>query len=174
MFQWELRTGTPNDNGRLSAEPCGQIRRSWSELPSFFVMLNWEKYEPVCSCLVSFSGTTYGDRMTRLDFLRPQRKWLTDNLAILLVGLLLTTGVWFCFEPPVFALMQGLLLVFVLSGCFSHSSRGSSASQNISLLELPFMLARDLDTFARYQSISQSLARISRALDPIYRELALE
>ena len=137
-------------------------------------MLIREKHNPACSHLVSIAGTTYGDRMTRFDFLRFQRKWLTGSLAILLVGLFLTTGVWFCFDAHVFALLQGTLLVFVLSGCFSHSSRGSSASQNISLLELPFMLARDLDTFARYQSISQSLARISRALDPIYRELALE
>ena len=123
-------------------------------------MLIREKNNPACSHLVSIAGTTYGDRMARFDFLRSQRKWLTDSLAILLVGLLLTTGVWFCFEPPVFALLQGLLLVFVLSGCSSHSCRGSSESQNLSLLELPFALAHDVDTFARYQSMSQAFAKI--------------
>ena len=39
---------------------------------------------------------------------------------------------------------------------------------------MPFALARDVDTFARYKSLSQALAKISRTLDPIYRELALE
>lgn len=68
----------------------------------FFLILIREKHNPACSHLVSIAGTTYGDRMTRFDILRSQRKWLTDNLAILIVGLLLTTGVWFCFDAHVF------------------------------------------------------------------------
>ena len=65
-----------------------------------------------------------------------------------------------------------LLLVVVVTGRTAWSNQASPA--NLSLLELPFALARDVDTFSRYQSMSESLARISRALDPIYRELALE
>ena len=80
--------------------------------------------------------------------------------------------IWFWLDAEVFELLLGLLLVVVVTGRTARSNQESPA--NLSLLELPFALARDVDTFARYQSMSESLARISRALDPIYRELALE
>jgi len=79
---------------------------------------------------------------------------------------------WFVLDAATFALLQGLLLSFVATNRAFQS--GYETAENLSLLELPFALARDVDTFARYRSMSQSLSRISRALDPIYRELALE
>ena len=111
--------------------------------------------------------------MTRFNLLKPQRKWLPDRYSVLPVAAVIFTGMlWYWLDAEVFALLQGLLLVFVVSGHTGRSIR--ETPENLSLLELPFALARDVDTFARYKSISQSLARISRALDPIYRELALE
>ena len=111
--------------------------------------------------------------MTRFNFLNPIHKWLTYRQPLLpIVAVILATMLWFWLDAEVFALLQGLLLVFMVTGRSAHSIHETPG--NVSLLELPFALARDVDTFARYQSMSQSLARISRALDPIYRELALE
>ena len=87
-------------------------------------------------------------------------------------AVILTAMLWFWLDADVFALLQCLLLVVVVTGRTAHSIH--ETPENLSLLELPFALARDVDTFARYNSMSQSLAKISRTLDPIYRELALE
>ena len=83
-----------------------------------------------------------------------------------------TVTIWFWLEAEVFALLQ----VSAARACGDGPNRSinQASPDDLSLLELPFALARDVDTFARYKSMSQSLARISRALDPIYRELALE
>ena len=111
--------------------------------------------------------------MTRFNFLKSHRKWLPDRYLVIPVIAAIVTGMlWYGLEAEVFALLQALLLVFVVTGRTGRSIR--ETPEDLSLLELPFALARDVDTFARYKSISQSLARISRALDPIYRELALE
>ena len=111
--------------------------------------------------------------MTILDYLKPKPKWLNDRHSVLpIVAVILTTMLWFWLDAEVFALLQGLLLVLVMTGRTARSIH--KTPEDLSLLELPFALARDVDTFARYKSMSQSLARLSRALDPIYRELALE
>lgn len=111
--------------------------------------------------------------MTRFNFLNPIHKWLTHRHPVLpIVAVILTAMLWFWLDAQVFELLQGLLLVLVVTGRTARPIQ--EPHENLSLLELPFVLARDVDTFARYKSMSQSLARISRALDPIYRELALE
>ena len=111
--------------------------------------------------------------MTKFNSLKPIHKWLTHRHPVLpIVTVILATMLWFWLDAGVFALLQGLLLVLVVTGRTARSSQ--ETPEDLSLLELPFALARDVDAFARYKSMSQSLARISRALDPIYRELALE
>lgn len=111
--------------------------------------------------------------MMRFNFLNPHRKWLPNRYsAIQIVAVIFTGMLWCWLDAEVFALLQGLLLVLIVTGRTTRSFQ--QTPEDLSLLELPFALARDVDTFARYKSISQSLARISRALDPIYRELALE
>ena len=111
--------------------------------------------------------------MTLLDYLKPKTTWRTDRHSVVpIVAVILTAMLWFWLDAEVFALLQGLLLVLVVTGRTARSIQ--EVPEDLSLLELPFALARDVDTFARYKSMSQSLARISRALDPIYRELALE
>ena len=111
--------------------------------------------------------------MTRFNFLKPQCIWLPDRYSVLPVAAVIVTGMlWFWLDAEVFALLQGLLLVLVVTGRTARSIQQNP--EDLSPLELPFALARDVDTFARYKSMSQSLAQISRALDPIYRELALE
>jgi len=111
--------------------------------------------------------------MTRFNFLKSQRKWLPDRHSVLPVAAVIFTGMlWFWLDAEEFVLLQALLLVFVVTGRTGRSIQ--QTPEDLSVLELPFALARDVDTFARYKSMSQSLARISRALDPIYRELALE
>ncbi|MEJ7590656.1 MAG: hypothetical protein WKF77_03850 [Planctomycetaceae bacterium] len=111
--------------------------------------------------------------MTRFNFRNSIHKWLTYRHPVLsIVAVILATMLWFWLDADVFALLQSLLLVLVVTGRTARSSQ--KTPDDLSLLELPFALARDVDAFARYKSMSQSLARISRALDPIYRELALE
>ena len=111
--------------------------------------------------------------MTRFNSLKSQRKWLPDRHSVLPVAAVIFTGMlWFWLDAEEFVLLQALLLVFVVTGRTGRSIQ--QTPEDLSVLELPFALARDVDTFARYKSMSQSLARISRALDPIYRELALE
>ncbi|HQX49125.1 MAG TPA: hypothetical protein PLY87_08535 [Planctomycetaceae bacterium] len=103
----------------------------------------------------------------------PSHNWPTHRQLVLpAFAVISTVTIWFWVEAEVFELLLCLLLVVVVTGRTAWSNQASPA--NLSLLELPFALARDVDTFSRYQSMSESLARISRALDPIYRELALE
>jgi hypothetical protein len=101
------------------------------------------------------------------------RKWLLEpSTKVVAIGLVVIFGLWLGVEPQTFSLFQSLLLVvligFVLVPRYQHDRL------NLSLLEVPFALARDADIFARYQYIAGSLTKISRTLDPIFRELALE
>ena len=98
--------------------------------------------------------------MTRFNFLNPIHKWLTHWHSLLpIVAVILATMLWFLLDAEVFALLQGLLLVLVVTGRTARSN--PETPEDLSPLELPFALARDVDTFARYKSMSQSLARIS-------------
>ena len=127
----------------------------------------------LCPDLAYVIGTKYGHCMTRFNFLKPLHECLSQRHPVLpIVAVILATMLWFWLDAEVFALLQGLLLVLMVTGRTAQSNH--ETPENLSLLELPFALARDVDAFARYKSMSQSLARISRALDPIYRELAME
>lgn len=101
-------------------------------------------------------------------------KWLFERRrTITAFGLVTTVGLWLVVAPHIFALLESLLLVLVLGSGLSSRHRESD-QRNLSLLEVPFALACDVDLFARYQRIAESLTRIRQSVDPIFRELALE
>jgi len=78
--------------------------------------------------------------MTKFNSLKPIHKWLTHRHPVLpIVAVVLATMLWFSLDADAFALLQGLLLVLVVTGRTARSSQ--ETPEDLSLLELPFALA---------------------------------
>lgn len=67
----------------------------------------------------------------------------------------------------------GFLVSALLSLTVVNYLRTKNPSE-ASLLEAPFTLAGDSELFSRYQHLAESLVKISRQADPIFRGIALE
>jgi len=68
----------------------------------------------------------------------------------------------------------GFLVSALLSLAVVNFLRTTNPSDEASLLEAPFILAGDPELFTRYQQLAESMVKISRQADPIFRDIALE
>lgn len=68
----------------------------------------------------------------------------------------------------------GVLVAILIGVVMAQSVSRSFNSGQPSLLENPFLLARDAQVLRQYQAITESLVAVTRQSDSIYREIALE
>jgi len=116
---------------------------------------------------------SYSREMERSHFALRRIPWLTLPLGVAATGCIAVFLAWLLLPTSAVVAGVGLLVCVLLSLTIANSQR-ATAAEGTSLLEAPFLLARDADMFQRYQAVSESLLIASRNPDPIYREIALE
>jgi hypothetical protein len=95
-------------------------------------------------------------------------------LAIFLAGVLVTVASCLFLTVSGQVCVVGICLSAVLGLAVANHRLTASNRQQPSLLETPFLLAHDAEVFERYRAVTESLFKVSRNSDTIYREIALE
>lgn len=100
--------------------------------------------------------------------------WHWLPLAVLCASAVIV-GLTALFLPLAWSVaVVGFLVSTLLCLAVINYLRTTNPSDEASLLEAPFTLAGDSELFIRYQQIAESLVKISRQTDPIFRGIALE
>lgn len=102
--------------------------------------------------------------------LHPGQFWRSRVTLAVVGAVFLLAGGWFL--PS-----SGLIVVVGLLVCLfgaMYRNEACLVPSNASLLETPFLLARDADILERYGMITESLKLVSQNSDSIYRKIALE
>lgn len=116
---------------------------------------------------------SYCLEMEKLNSAFHRVAWLTAPLGGAMAGCVTVLLAWLLLPTSGVVAIVGLLVSLLLGLVVAQNMRGRSAGMS-SALEATLQLAADRDVFDRYQHLSDSLLRISRERDSIFREIALE
>jgi len=99
-------------------------------------------------------------------------QWLPHAVLLAILSIVSLTALFLPIPWAVGAV--GFLVSVLLCLAVANHLRTTNRSDEMSLLDVPFTLAGDPGVFSLYQQIAESLVKVSRQTDPIFREIALE
>lgn len=125
--------------------------------------------------LVYRFGLSYFRLMRHMDSLLSHLRtsgWFSF-VATTAACLLISFG-WLFLSAAALTALVGIVVSILVGIAIAQGRRGWSATERSSVLEASLELAGDRDVFDRSRLLSDSLLRISRQQDSIFREIALE